>query len=182
MKCTLSQFRSHFSDYADRFFILKENNSWTQLNDSELTLLNQYGLPDSGLPFFHFDFTLQYTRDIDLEDAIFVLGSALDVTSPNYIYINKEHHVRVIDEYGNDHFLNSSLESMYEYLYLYSTWLESIEHRSQIMGHTTVESDEIFDIYYELRSIDKQGMTDDSIWYQIVKAELHIDADPAEVL
>jgi len=110
------------------------------------------------------------------------LGSALDVTSTNYIYINGEHNIRVIDEYGNDHFLNSSLQSMYDYLYCYSTWLESIENRAQLLGHTAVGTEEIFEIYYALRNIDKLGMTENSIWYQIVQTELQIKGDPAEVL
>ncbi len=180
MLCSTIQYRRHFLKFSDIIYYLHSECNWNFLSKEELYLLKSYGLPGSGLPFFCFDLTLGILNDQSDPDILLILGSAPAQASAEYIYLSKEHHIKIRDKDNNTYFVNSSLLQLIESIYCYSTWLEEIENISRISHTPDVQDDSKFDLYYLLRCIDPTAMAKDSIWYQIVDTPLKIPVSLSE--
>lgn len=161
-------FRSHFREYECKLYQLP-----TELNHSitadEIVLLNEYGLPDRALPFFYFDLHLHLVRDYKLPGCKLILGSGLYPGSEDYIYLH-ENGTIVYKELAHPiTYVNGSVEQLLESIYVYSHWLQDLE----ILGETTqnyeVSEEDIFDIYYDLRRIDKKALQGYHIWNCIIQ-------------
>lgn len=182
MKCTKDEYKRHFSKFSDRLFILHEDCQIQNLTQDEHFLLKVFGLPDCGLPFFRFDLSLQYLRDIEIEDSLFILGSPINHLSDEYIFIAKDHSIKVRDKEGHVYFLNSSLRQLINCIYIYSEWLETIERSSYLTEDPVVSNEEVFDMYYRLRDIDREGISQQSIWREIIYTDIQIPLATPELV
>ncbi|TVR79964.1 MAG: hypothetical protein EA409_08600 [Saprospirales bacterium] len=168
-------FTSHFENYGSRFYKVSPAVS-TFLNREEKDLLNDLGLPDSAVPFFYFDLNLAELRDVTINDSILILGTALEMAGFDYLYINDGHKVVVKLSEGPVVFVNSSLKHLMGCIYEYSLWLEEMEDKACLEGCLNIEKEDIFDLFYILRSIDPQAVREDSFWSYIVHTEMNVDS------
>lgn len=170
-------YRDHFKSYGCRLYTLTDYFP-DGLRKDEIEQLSGYGLPDSGLPFFHFDLTLQYLRDIDFEDNLLVLGSGARPASYDYIYLSRDHAIRLrCPGNGPNEFINSTLEQLIQCIYQYSQWLEEMERIFLLEGQQSVEHRHIFDLYYTIRSIDPEAVREQTIWHMLIHTEINLKKD-----
>ncbi|TVQ49507.1 MAG: hypothetical protein EA362_04370 [Saprospirales bacterium] len=174
MKLLRTPYIEHFGEYGCRFCTTKEFPK-EKVNPSERELLSKYGLPDSAIPFFYFDFHLAELRDLELEDALIVLGTAIEMAGFDYLYLANDHQIKICLRDGNILFVNSSLEQFMQCIYQYSVWLEDIEDRALDGFLQEVESEDVFNLFYSLRTIDSKALKEGSMWAQIIQSEVNFE-------
>ena len=174
MKLLRAPYIEHFGEYGCRFCTTKDFPK-ENLNSGEKELLTKYGLPDSAVPFFYFDFYLAELRDVYLDDSLFILGTAIEVAGFDYLYLATDHQIKIHLRDSNTLFVNSSLEQFMQCIFAYSVWLEDIEDRAMEGCIHEVGPEDVFNLFYSLRSIDPQALKGESIWAQIVQAEVNFE-------
>lgn len=177
MKLMQNPYRDHFKEYGCKFYRHRSCFSG-KLNREEEHLLNHFGLPDAGLPFFFFDFFLSDLRDIYIEDSKFILGTCLEMAGYDYLYVAKDHSIKLRLRDSNTLFVNSSLRQLMESIYIYSVWLEELEEKALDQLVFQIGAEEIFDLYYELRTTDYKALEhQNGLWPQIINTEMNIEAE-----
>jgi hypothetical protein len=174
MDVALLPYKQHFEEYGCNFYKLKDQIP-VQLSSEERYLLSTVGLPDAALPFFHFDLCIGMLRDIAIEDSILIIGTGIDPASYNYLYVNADHKVYVYMEDGSKIFINNSLRQMIHSIFVYSTWLESLEDRFFVDDYQEVGAEDIFELYYQLRLIDPDAVREKTIWHQLINTEIRFE-------
>jgi hypothetical protein len=174
MDVALRPYKQHFEEYGCCFYTLRDSLP-EKLTAEERYLISTVGLPDAGLPFFHFDLYLGELRDVQIEDSIMVIGSGVEPSSYNYLYVGNDHCVYVMMEDGEHFFINSSLRQLINSIYTYSQWLEALEDRFLFENCPEVTEQDFFNLYYTLREIDPASTQDLSVWHQLVNADVRFD-------
>ena len=164
-------YKTHFENFGCSFYVLQHELP-PSLNTEEKELLQEGGLPDEGLPFFYFDLHLNHLRDIFIEDCLLPLGTCLQPDSNYYIYVAKDHKIYTIDEHGRKQFVNSNLRALMSSLLCYSLWLNDIEDIVEQLGSYEVSNEDIFELYYELRSIDPAAVKGENLWSDLMITNL----------
>lgn len=175
MELLQTPFLSHFSEYGCKFYRIGEG-CVKGLNTMEEQLLQFMGLPDSAIPYFYFDLFLEELRDVYIEDSVLVLGTALEMAGFHYLYLSKDHSVKVRLKDHSTLFVNSSLEQFMRCLYHYSIWLEDIEEKALEEAFIEVSSEDIFNLFYSLRGIDPKAVSEGAMWNYILHTEIKIEA------
>ena len=174
MKLLRAPYIEHFGEYCCRFCTTKDFSK-VNFNACEKELLTKYGLPDSAVPFFYFDFYLADLRDVHLDDALFILGTAIEMAGFDYLYLANDHQIKICLRDDDILFVNSSLEQFMQCIFQYSIWLEDIEDRALEGYLQEVEAEDVFNLFYSLRAIDPEALKGDSIWAQIVQSEVNFE-------
>ena len=160
-------YKAHFENFGSSFSVL-EHELPLRLNEEERELLLEGGLPDEGLPFFCFDLHLKYLRDIFIDNCLLPLGTCISPDSHYYIFLGDDHKVYTIDEEGGTQFVNSSLRSLMQSIFQYSLWLEDIESIVEQIGYYEITNEDVFELFYELRKIDKKAIVEGHLWNDLL--------------
>lgn len=165
----------HFSEYGCNFFRIGAEGI-EGLNSMEEQLLQCMGLPDSAIPYFYFDFFLSELRDVKIDDAVMVLGTAFEAAGFHYLYLSKDHSVKVLLSDGDTVFVNSSLEQFMRSIFHYSIWLEDIEEKAFDSVLHELSSEDVFNLFYSLRGIDAKCVSEETLWNYILHTEVKIES------
>lgn len=167
---------NHFDQYGCNFY--KSASTVTDLADQDSEWLSEIGLPDGAIPFFFFDFHIGYLRDVEIPSSKFMLGTAFQPASRHYIYIDDQDQVTIQMENKSTYLVNSSLRQLCACIYAYSRWLEDQEDQYTLNAAHCVSECEMFDLYYQLRALDRQAFSEDaSIWPLLVNSEVRFLSD-----
>ena len=180
MEVLVDSYLSHFNQYGCKYY----RSSPTEiegLNARDIQWLTQVGLPDGAIPFFFFDFYIGYLRDAQLSDCKLILGTAFEPASRHYVILDNEDQVCLVMENGFRIFVNSSVHQLCSCVYAYSKWLEDQEAKFTADAGHIVDKEEMFELYYMLRGIDRLAFDmESSIWPQLVHSEVNFIQDAIE--
>ncbi len=180
MEVLSDSYLHHFDQYGCKFY-RSSKSEIEGLDEQDIRWLTQVGLPDGAIPFFFFDLYIGFLRDEDLPDCKLVLGTAFEPASRHYIILDNASHVSLIMSNGHTLFVNSSIRQLCACIYWYSRWLEDQEMKFSANPQHQVDDQEMFDLYYHLREIDRLAFeAEASIWPQLVNSEVNFLSDVVE--
>lgn len=174
MTMTTKEYTDHFESYGCKFYKIT-SDATHPLCPSDRSWLLESGLPDNPIPIFFFDFHMHILRDVDIADCKMLIGTAFNPTSNHYIYVNYADKVMLQTESGDSMLINSSLNALTQFIFMYSNWLEKQEESFEYNSNYEITDDEIFNLYCALRSIDKAAMYKDGIWTLLLKSKINFE-------
>ncbi len=172
MQVNPADYSAHFDAYNCRMYKVSPESE-PLLSQREKDLLNDYGLPDRAIPFFHFDLHLHLLRDIKIPQCRLLIGTANFPGSDEYIYIHENGIIYLKEEDKPANYVNGSLEQLIDSIYAYSQWLEELEVRGDAIADYAMTEEDIFDIYYKLRSIDRKAVRGHHVWNYLIQFDKH---------
>lgn len=172
-------YKAHFENFGSSFSVLAHELP-TQLTEEERKLLMEGGLPDEGLPFFCFDLHLKYLRDVFIEDCLLPLGTCISPDSNYFIFLSADHKVYTINEEGEVQFVNNSLRTLMQSIFIYSLWLEDLESIVEQLGAYEISNFDIFELFYQLRMIDPPAMKKGHLWHDLMMTNSLLKVDNLE--
>ncbi len=168
MQTRPDEYYSHFREYDCKIHKIPAESE-RLLSAIECSILKEYGLPDRGLPFFNFDLHLHLLRDNTIPGCRMILGSGSFQGNDEYIFLHDNGCVYYKEKNHPMNYVNASLEQLIDSVFTYSQWLEELENRSDIIHHYVMSEEDIFEIYYALRSIDKRAVQGHHIWNCLIQ-------------
>ncbi len=167
MNFPLETYKAHFAHYAGDMTHAEGFES--ELTDEESFLLRAGGLPKKGVPYFYFDTSIHEWRNLPLDSYLVCLGTCEGPQTRHYIFLDLDHKVYIRWANGHVEFVNSSLSCLMRSLLAYSEWLESIEQIVEHSGSYLIQNEDIFELYYQLRSIDQEAIHPDGLWMYLME-------------
>lgn len=172
MQVNPMDYNAHFEAFHSKMYKLP-SEAEVLLDQNEVELFKQYGLPDRALPFFYFDLHLHFLREIRIPQSKLVIGTCAYPASEDYLFLHKDGTVLLREKGQPSNYVNGSLEQLIDSVYAYSRWLEEIEFRSAAIHNYTLTEEDIFDIYYQLRLIDKNAVQGRHVWNYLIQFDKH---------
>ena len=164
-------YNAHFEEYGCHFYKISEDDEAT-FTQADAHWLKNVGLPDNPIPIFFFDFYLQHLREINIPGSKYVIGTAFSPTSKHYIFVDLEDRVYMQTEKNERFLVNASIAQLSSSIYAYSNWLEAQEDAFIDNIDHEVTDLEIFEIYCQLRHIDKEAMYKGGVWFMLMHAKI----------
>lgn len=168
MNFPLTTYKEHFTHYSGSMTTRKVS-SRKGLTHEEEFLLNAGGLPKKGLPYFYFDTSIHEWRSLPMTDCLLCLGTCEGPRTRHYIYLARDHQVYIQWSSGQIEFVNSSLFCLMQSILSYSLWLEDIENIVEHSGSYKIQNEDIFELYYSIRSIDPMAVVPEGLWQYLMR-------------
>lgn len=168
MRAKAVDYIEHFGAYKCKMYKVP-TEAYGLLSEEDIAILNEFGLPDRGLPFFNFDLHLHFLRDIDIHDCKIVLGAGAYPGNDEYIFLHENGGVYYKEKNRPVCYINGSLRQLIDSIYTYSRWLQKLEWLSDTIKNYEMTEEDVFDIYYSLRAIDKKAVEGANIWNCLIQ-------------
>ncbi|NBB89365.1 MAG: hypothetical protein GVX96_06250 [Bacteroidetes bacterium] len=167
MNFPFATYKEHFSYYAGDMTHAEGFES--SLTSEESYLLRACGLPKKGVPYLYFDTSIHKWRNLPMDTYLMCLGTCEGPRTRHYIFLGEDHRIYIRWANGHIEFVNSSLSCLMRSILVYSEWLESIEEIVEHSGSYLIQNEDIFELYYQLRTIDPQAVTPDGLWVYLME-------------